>query len=74
MRILTTMFCFAGIGEEERSVFGGVVRGGLIVAVMYVCVVVGKGGGKGGGCGVNACQPDRASSVQQGQLGVSARL
>lgn len=34
----------------------------------------GGGGGGRGGDGVNACQPDRASSVQQGQLGVSTRL
>ncbi|KAG7240274.1 hypothetical protein INR49_027085, partial [Caranx melampygus] len=30
--------------------------------------------GWGGDDGVNACQPDRASRVQQGQLGVSNRL
>lgn len=30
-------------------------------------------GGRGGD-GVSACQPDRASSVRQGQLGVSTRL
>lgn len=45
-------------------------RGGVIVAVS-VCA---GGGGGGGGDGVSACQPDRASSVRQGQLGVSTRL
>lgn len=49
---------------------GGGRRGGVIVAVSEC------GGGLegGGGDGVSACQPDRASSVRQGQLGVSARL
>lgn len=59
----------------EECVWGG---GGLIrgwgYSKQFVCVCVCGGSGGRGGDGVNACQPDRASSVQQGQLGVSTRL
>lgn len=72
MRILTTMFCFGG---RVRGVClggrRGAVRGGFKVAVSECVCGVGRGGG---GDGVNACQPHRASSVQRGQLGVSTRL
>lgn len=65
------MFCFGArrgvrLGERWRG-----RRGGVIVAVS-VCMCVCKRGG--GGDGVSACQPDRASSLRQGQLGVSTRL
>lgn len=60
--------CFRG-GELEGGVWGG-----AIVAVC-VCVCEERGGTVYGGVdGVNACQPDRASSVWYGQLGVSTWL
>lgn len=80
-RILTTMFCFRWVlVEEERSVFQGWGVGGRCVGRGYsssvcVCVCEERGGTVYGGVdGVNACQPDRASSVWYGQLGVSTWL
>lgn len=61
--------CFRG-GELEGGVWG---RG----YSSSVCVRRGEAlrmGGRGGVDGVNACQPDRASSVWYGQLGVSTWL
>lgn len=59
--------CFRG-GELEGGVWGG--------AIVAVCVCVRRGEAlcMGGVDGVNACQPDRASSVWYGQLGVSTWL